>query len=206
MKTIYLAAAMAAAWMSSGALAQVIYQPVRYQYGPQQNVYYGGTSRIKAAGGTYVPPGLQISPPATAEPVVGANVYGPGSIPFTTVPNASPMGEVHVFSDVAPYEEVGQYGYTPDDARNEAYANVPLYQGGGRLNGPAAVVTVPPAEPAQPQASYTPDPKAKAIPLLDWAKAEHRKNPELYRALVDLARKFDPQATEMLEQNMANER
>jgi hypothetical protein len=211
MKTVSLVVLALLAWASS-ASAQVVYEPVRYQYGP--NVYYGGTNpSFGNSAYSNLPPGLQ-----SAAPVAGAGaglpgvsssyLYGSPSGTYPSLSMGTPQPTVHVYSDALPYQEASQYGYTPDDARNEAYANVPRVQYG---QGP--VIPVQSAAPAPETAVKEPekaapamDPKQKAIPLLSWAKAERTRNPELYKAIMDEARKCDPVATDKMEQVFATEK
>ena len=91
--------------------------------------------------------------------------------------------------------------------RNEAYANVPRVQyGGGPIiqEQPAAAPEVAAKEPEK--AAPAMDPRQKAIPLLDWAKVERTRNPELYKAIMDEARKCDPVATDRMEEVFATEK
>ena len=211
MKILSLAVLALSAWASS-ASAQVIYEPVRYQYGP--NVYYGGVNpAFRNSVYPNLPPGLQSAPPVAG---AGAGLpeanssYGFGSLSgaYPALSTGTPQPTVHVYSDALPYQDASQYGYTPDDARNEAYANVPRVQYGA---GP--IVQEQPATPAPEVAAREPeraapaiDPRQKAIPLLDWAKAERTRNPELYKAIMDEARKCDPVATDKMEQVFATEK
>jgi hypothetical protein len=168
----------------------IVYQPVQYQYGAHGEIFYGGQNpnfqanpynfvsgvgfpnALGTAGGRFVGP----SPAYRFERFDARNVHG-----------LPPL----VYSDLMPYVEVGQYGYTSDDARNEAYANVPRYQVKG--GAPAAA----PPEVAVPAPAAVPvDVRPKAIPLLTWARGAHsRGETELVNALLLEAAKYDPVAT-----------
>jgi hypothetical protein len=85
-----LAAMMACATWASG---QIIYEPVRYQYGDGPKFYYGGR-----------------------DPAILAYGYAQhDSLPLT------------IYTDARQYENAAVYGYSTNDARNEAYANAPRY-------------------------------------------------------------------------------
>ena len=116
----------------------------------------------------------------------------------------------YIFTDYLPFTEAGQFGYTVDQARNEAYANVPRIQTGyaphpGEVMG---VVGEAGAPMAQQTVVATPptDPKLKAIPLINWAKNEKTRNPALYKALVTEARKYDRAAVDAMERPTASEK
>ena len=100
---------------ASSASAQVIYEPVRYQYGDALKYYYGGNN------------------PAMfdyAERVLCRNGY-PNSMlrNYTNLYNT--VGQVGenkiILTDCLPLHNAAAYGFTVNDARNEAYGNVPLY-------------------------------------------------------------------------------
>ncbi len=202
--------------LATSATAQVIFQPVRYQYGAYNEVFYGGQNPAFTTNPyVYLPPALQSAysiQRLSAEP--GVNPYlpygaqGPFVSPFTPGSNqTTPAYVPYIFSDYLPYQEVGQFGYTVDDARNEAYANAPRLQTGYRPPEPAAPEAAT-GHPAAAPAAAEPvtDPRSKAIPLLDWAKVERTRNPELYKALIEEAKKYDPAATDTLERSFASEK
>jgi hypothetical protein len=103
---------------SSSASAQIIYEPVQYQYQASQFYYYGGSDpRVHEY---------------AASPVGGAGRWG------RVNGYAFVSGDIHrhrevvsepvrVFNDAFPYINVHKYGFTVTDARNEAYSNVPHY-------------------------------------------------------------------------------
>jgi hypothetical protein len=83
---------------SSAGLAQTVYLPVQYQHGTEnRKFYYAGSDPIILRRGAY---------------------YGP-----RTVENEP----LRVYSDRFPHINAARYGYTIDDVRNEAYAQVPRY-------------------------------------------------------------------------------
>ena len=193
---------------STVAPAQTIYEGVRYQYGRYNEIYYGGANPLFTRNNYgYLPDYLQPAYTARRENASTTpypspyTPYGPGTRFFSPYfqSSASVQYQVNInpqiYSDLVPYEEVGQFGYTIDDARNEAYSHVPRIQTGARPSTPAA-----PAQPASPpRPVVATDPRLKAIPLLNWAKAEHTRNPALYKALVQEAAKYDPAATAAFE-------
>ena len=100
---------------ASSSHAQVIYEPVRYQYGPQPCYYYGGSDprvfdraeRTRALDLRINRYGLN------GRAVIRRNSFG-GRFPF-------------VYSDAVPYANASIYGYSATDARNDAYLKVPRY-------------------------------------------------------------------------------
>jgi hypothetical protein len=98
--------------------AQIIYEPVRYQYGDTPTFYYGG------------------SDPAVFEYAerLGCLYHhherggGVGDLPTAYVQAGRVGGpRQYVFSDCAPYMNLWLHGFTAADARNEAYWNVPRH-------------------------------------------------------------------------------
>ena len=106
---------------ASRSSAQVIYEPVQYQYGSPVKYYYGGQDpRVFAAAEAYAS---------------YRNAYSPDGRypdPFSVAANAPTV----VYHDLFPYQNAALYGYTPMDAMNEAYANVPRYFHKSDLIGP----------------------------------------------------------------------
>jgi len=136
---------VACAILASSASAQVIYEPVQYQYeAGGQHYYYGGTNpEIHRWAQT---------------PVGGAGRWGrTNGLAFVSGDidrNRAVREEntVRAFTDAMPFVNAHVYGFTATDARNEAYFNVPLYFRKGdllnaavRVDGGAYVV------PAQAQ-------------------------------------------------------
>ena len=101
--------------LASSASAQVIYEPVRYQYGAEMKYYYGGND---AHAHHY------------ADRVLCRNGFpSMGNRHYTSLYNTvGQIGEHRlVLSDCMPYRNAAVFGYTDNDARNEANASVPLY-------------------------------------------------------------------------------
>ena len=106
---------------SSPALAQVIYTPVQYQYGQGQNVYYYGGSNPLVHYYANQPQGAA----GTWGRIQGWN-FASGNITNHREVSHEPT---RTFVD-APgfmYANATFWGYTPDDARNDAYANATRY-------------------------------------------------------------------------------
>jgi hypothetical protein len=104
--------------ISSAVQAQIIYEPVRYQYGGQNPFYYGGSDPrvIDYASG----------------PVGGGGwwgrVHGFDFISGDYQTHRDVTNERYrVYSDAIPFQDARLWGYTDNDARNDAYANVPTY-------------------------------------------------------------------------------
>ena len=110
-----IAAVLLSVVVTSSASAQVIYEPVRYQYGDALKYYYGGSN-----------PGMF----AYADMVTCRNGY-PSSMCNVYTSLTRTIGQVGekklVLSDCLPYRNAAVYGYDANDARNEAYCNVPRY-------------------------------------------------------------------------------
>ena len=108
-------AAVALSAIASSASAQVIYEPVRYQYGHGMKYYYGGTNA---------------SMHAYADEVLCRNGYPSSHSPRHTGLHDT-LGQIgeqrYVYTDCLPRRNAAVYGYTAVDAYNEANANVPLY-------------------------------------------------------------------------------
>jgi hypothetical protein len=206
-------ALIAAATFTTLAHAQTTYQPIRYQYGQYNEIFYGGSNPAFTSNNYgYLPEYMHAAYTSrrqntTLYPYPSPyTLYGPGT-PFFSPHNQSlsiqyQFNNPLIFSDSLPFEEVGQFGFTQDDARNEAYLNAPRLLTGAT---PRALATAPPAPQPQPAArpAVATDPRLKAIPLLNWAKAEHTRNPALYNALIHEAAKYDPAATAALEKQFA---
>lgn len=110
------AAVMLLLIVASSARAQVIYQPVQYQYSNGVTYYYGGNNpsmhhyieHVKCRNGY---------PSAITGHHYNSLRHTVGQIGENTF----------VFSDCLPYRNAAVYGYTAADAHNEAMANMPLY-------------------------------------------------------------------------------
>ena len=114
-----LGALIVAALASSAASAQVIYEPVQYEYhvGSDYKFYYGGDNPLVFEHARRVAC-LREAGAWVREGRYGVGHLHPGLI------GAPPY---RVFSDCAPLQNAAAYGFTPADARNEAYARVPQY-------------------------------------------------------------------------------
>ena len=217
MKLSYVLGALVL-FSAANGFGQTVYEPVRYQYGQRADIYYGGTNPMYATHpNAYLPPGFQMAGNSVAMPYLSLMPMPVTPVPSSVVPQPAqvtyPMFVPRVYSDYFPYEEAGLVGYTPDDARNEAYDNVMRFQTNGgrepvRAPSPAPAESTATAPPAaqQPAAAKTSDERLKAIPLLDWAKAERTKNPALYKELLRVAGQYDPQAVDTMQRNVASEK
>jgi hypothetical protein len=106
--------------VTSSASAQIIYEPVQYQYSAGgQHYYYGGSN-----------PDMHRW---AHTPVGGAGRWGrTNGLAFVSGDidrNRAVRDEntVRAFTDAMPYINAHVYGFTATDARNEAYFNVPMY-------------------------------------------------------------------------------
>lgn len=104
--------------ISSAVQAQIIYEPVRWQYGGQNPFYYGGSD----------PRVLDYA----SGPVGGGGwwgrVHGFDFISGDYQTHRDVTNEhTRVFTDAVPFQNARLWGYTDNDARNEAYANAPTY-------------------------------------------------------------------------------
>jgi hypothetical protein len=115
----------AALWLCGGTSArgQIFYEPVRAQYASpcgdpcgQPYFYYGGSD----------PRILDFAARADCR-------YAPGSYTRGTQLRGSGMQRIpvspraRIYSDIAPYQDMRDYGWAPADAINEANARQPLY-------------------------------------------------------------------------------
>ena len=118
-----LAIALCLTLLASPALAQIMYEPVRYQYQTPsgQTYYYGGVDgRVHAAAGYLTGDGVcrGYSYGANLHNFDGGNTFNQPSPMYHREP---------VFTDCVPFRDARRFGYTAADARNEAYANTPTY-------------------------------------------------------------------------------
>lgn len=111
-------ASVALLLLASAASAQVIYEPVQYEYslGDGEVLYYGGSNArvIEQARRTY----KVYNQPRS---------YDGKGRERATIRKGLTGQAPHVYSDLMPYVNLSLYGFTDVDARNEAYANVPTY-------------------------------------------------------------------------------
>jgi hypothetical protein len=102
---------------ASQSFAQIIYEPVQFQHGTDVKYFYGG------------------SDPAThrwANHELRERAYSRGSYGVFSGMDHSAAREMFnhrdpVYTDDIPLTEASRFGYTENDARNEAAANMPLY-------------------------------------------------------------------------------
>lgn len=103
----------------SSASAQIIYEPVQYQYGTSRHYYYGGSDpSVFRAAERYTDGGGGQFGQVHGFAWVSANM-----MTHREVSTEAPR----IYSDSMPRTNAAIYGYTIDDARNQAYANVPRY-------------------------------------------------------------------------------
>jgi len=102
----------------SSSKAQIIYEPVQYQYGDQNRFYYGGTDPHvfeRAA-----------APADTGSEWGRINGYDFASGDLWVHREVSDQ-PVRVYSDALPMQNATLYGFTATDAANVANASVPRY-------------------------------------------------------------------------------
>jgi hypothetical protein len=111
------AASIAVLSLASAASAQVIYEPVKYQYSMGDTyLYYGGSNpRVFQEAWSHYQ--LNNQPRS----------YDWHGHERTTIRKGLTGRAPYVYTDAAPYVNASLYGYTDLDARNEAYSNVPTY-------------------------------------------------------------------------------
>ena len=97
----------------SSASAQIIYEPIRYQYGGQTPFYYGG----------HDPEVFRFAQRDYAQAHDGFIEYHSDLRTFRVVSDVAPR----VYVDELPRCDASIYGYTVADARNAAYQNAPRY-------------------------------------------------------------------------------
>jgi hypothetical protein len=140
----------------ASASAQVIYEPVQYQYGDQNKFYYGGTDpRVFARAAAP-------SDPGAAWGRMNGYEFASGD---TWVHREVSDQPIRVYSDALPTQIASVYGFTATDAANVANASVPRFfrkadvlavarQTPGILIVPARAVFIPAT--AKPKATTQP--------------------------------------------------
>jgi len=110
-----LCAVVCAVFVSSVS-GQIIFEPVRYQFGGQNAYYYGGEDpRVHA---------LARHP----EGVTWGRINGFDFVSGNMLTHREvAQGRARVFTDSLPYTDAGRYGMTPADAQNEANFSLPTY-------------------------------------------------------------------------------
>jgi hypothetical protein len=201
---------------STTAFAQTIYLPVQYQFGRFGEIYYGGSNGAFTGNPYLFAPEYSRNAQAAAGFGTGdsrglPSPYTPAIAQLTQTmgwPSADDRPSAYhvpfaitkplIYSDLEPNVDVGERGFTINDARNEAYLNVPRYLAGPDAGQPAApeVAESTGPQPAQSPAQAALSNRQKALELITWAKAEQTraKNPKLVAALLQLAARYDPPA------------
>ena len=101
----------------SAASAQTIYAPVQYQYGHQDPFYYGGSD----------PAVFDLAERIRCRDIKGTT-YGLDGLNEAYIhPRRGGRLEPLVLWDCVPFLNARVFGYNQDDARNDAYLNVPRY-------------------------------------------------------------------------------
>ena len=180
--------------LAASARAQVIYMPVQYQYSNGGMTYYYGGNDPSMLG--YI------------EHVKCRNGYpsavtghGHNSLRHTLGQIGEPT---YVFSDCLKYRNAAVYGYTADDARNEAMAGMPLYftkrdlleaavhAGDGTLVVPASgkahkMMTHGGSATTRPSATQPSEPKPRAIIIIPKSQPKHAPDKAEVKKAVALA-------------------
>lgn len=106
--------------LAPAAFAQIIYEPVRYQYvtGSGQTYYYGGQQPR-----TFYWAELQSELDAPGFNRYRYGAFSGGDRLGDGMLNDRPR----VYSDQVPYRDARRWGFTADDARNQAMRSAPLY-------------------------------------------------------------------------------
>jgi hypothetical protein len=103
----------------SSASAQILYQPVQYQYESSGTYYYYGGSNPAVH-----QVARELYDPGTGWGRVNGYVFASGDINTFRAETKEPT---RVYSDATRTLNAGLLGMTPDDARDEAYANAARY-------------------------------------------------------------------------------
>jgi hypothetical protein len=130
----------------SSASAQVIYEPVQYQYRAGTTYYYGGSD-----------PRVHERAAMPSSPAAGwGRVNGYAFVSGNVHTHREVMKEpTRVYTDALPYRNAAVFGFTPADARNEAYRNAPTYfrksdlVAAGRVTSTGAIVVPSHARPIE---------------------------------------------------------
>jgi hypothetical protein len=140
-------------FVSSSSFAQIVYEPVQYQYSANgQAYYYGGTdTRMHRHAASPVSAG------GTWGRINGWDFVAGDLDTHQEVKFDRPL---RVYSDAVGYRNAAFFGYTPDDAMNDANANLPRYFRKADLLNAAhrdetGAVIVPAIAPLVPQATST---------------------------------------------------
>lgn len=115
-----IAVALCSLVLATSAMAQVMYEPIRYQYETPrgERYYYGGVDPRVHAVAPYGGVCRGYSYARNLHNFDGGNTFNQPSPMYDREP---------VFTDCVPFRDARYFGYTAADARNEAYANSPTY-------------------------------------------------------------------------------
>jgi hypothetical protein len=103
---------------TASARAQIIYEPVQYQYGDQNKYYYGGTDpRVFERAAVPGDPGAEWGR-------INGSDFASGDVWVHREVSDQP---VRVYSDALPTQNATLYGFTATDAANVSNASVPRY-------------------------------------------------------------------------------
>jgi hypothetical protein len=146
--------------LSSASFAQIIFQPVRYEYGNRMKFYYGGSDPV-------------VVDRALSVEYRNRRVYGERG------------GPMRVYSDAIPGWNAALFGFTPDDARNEANNNVPRVfrmrdlVAAGALQNDGSIVVPAHARPSYPVERIVIMPSRRVAPTAPGTKPATSPNPIL---------------------------
>jgi hypothetical protein len=119
-RSVVVAAFVSVCALAPAAFGQIIYENVRYQYvsGSGQTYYYGGQEPR-----TFYWAELQ-----SHLDVAGFNRYRYGAFSGGDRLGDGRLNQLPpVYSDYVPYRDARRWGFTADDARNQAVRSAPLY-------------------------------------------------------------------------------
>src|SRR5215218_3774783 len=107
--------------LAPAAVGQIIYEPARYQHvtGSGQTYYYGGSEPR-----TFYWAEMQSELDAAC---YNRYRYGAFSGGDRCIGDGMISERPRVFSDYVPHRDARRWGFTADDARNEAVRTAPLY-------------------------------------------------------------------------------
>jgi hypothetical protein len=115
MKCCLVASMFALVCAATNSFAQVVYEPVQYQYGTTASYYYGGND-----------PRVFDRAERMRQGLGREKGYTFASATIDTHREVV-SGPVRVYSDHVPFWNASNFGLTPTDAYNEANANLPRY-------------------------------------------------------------------------------
>jgi hypothetical protein len=117
-KRIFVFILLAIAAAANSAMAQIIYEPIQYQFGDQNKFYYGGTdARVFERAAAPSDAGAQWGR-------IDGYDFASGDIRVHREVGDQPA---RVYSDALPAQNAALYGFTATDAANVANASMPRY-------------------------------------------------------------------------------